>query len=101
MSNTERFIEDLIQQGILSPAAREMDPQAALDQHNDAHALTPEDADFLVHPDVAQTTFEVDGHERAGWGYRGNPHVSADTPDVNMLRGCDKLSRELGALIFG
>ncbi|MGP6175479.1 hypothetical protein [Corynebacterium sp. A21] len=100
MTTTDRYIETLVQKSILSPAARSMHPQDALDQYNEAHGLTVNDEDFLIHPDVVETTIEINGETRRGWAYRSNRQVSSDTPDLKMLQGCDRLSRELGARIL-
>lgn len=100
MSTTDSYIEDLIQQGTLSPGARGIHPQDALDQYNEANALTVDDEDFLIHPDVVETTLTIDGKSRRGWAYRYNPQVSSDSPNLKMLEGCDRLSRNLGARIL-
>ncbi|MGC0363820.1 antirestriction protein [Rhodococcus sp. 27YEA15] len=50
MTDTNAWIENLIAAGVLSPGARGMGAQAAADQHNQANALWPDDAGFLVPP---------------------------------------------------
>lgn len=51
---THRVIEDHIRAGRLSPGARTMRSDVALRQYNDANALSPADAEFLVDPAHAQ-----------------------------------------------
>ncbi|MFT4086193.1 MAG: hypothetical protein QM658_03410 [Gordonia sp. (in: high G+C Gram-positive bacteria)] len=48
------WTERQIAAGRFSPAARRMAPEEAADQYNQAHALTPADADFMHTPRTAQ-----------------------------------------------
>lgn len=101
MTTNDTYIEQLITAGVLSPAARAMHPQAALDQYNEANALEVGEDGYLIHPDVVETTVTIDGREHKGWSYRKNPHVNTtERPDLRLLQGVDRVSRELGATIF-
>lgn len=97
---TEReFVESLIATGVLSPAARGMDVQQVINQHNETNALSPGDTGFLVHPDLMATTIETATGSIGGWALRSNPSATCDTPDIHRLRGTDRISRRLGNLL--
>lgn len=104
--NTERdreIIEGWIQEGKLSPAARDMPVQKSIDQYNDVGALDREDEDFLVHPDLVPAMVRVGLGDEAKWvpGWRlvDNPLATGTSADIDLIRGTGRLSREMGALI--
>ena len=47
-ATAEEMISDMIFRGEPSPAAEDMDPAEVIEQYNQAHTLTQEDADYLV-----------------------------------------------------
>jgi hypothetical protein len=102
MNTTDAYIEQLIAARILSPGARTMHPQDALDQYNEANGLEGGESGYLIHPDVVETTVTIDGRQHKGWGYRHNPHVSTtERPNLKLMQGIDRVSCELGATILG
>jgi hypothetical protein len=99
-NTAEEMIDDMIFRGQMSPAAADMDPAEAIAAYNEANALTPEDDDFLVDPELQRTTITTTGGtEIRGWSLRSNPAAKVATPNVALAKGADRLSRQLGAIL--
>lgn len=49
-----QFIEAQIAAGNFAPAARTADLSRTIEQYNEANALDPSDADYMVHPGFRQ-----------------------------------------------
>lgn len=105
--NTERdqgIIEAWIQEGKLSPAARDMPIQTSIDQYNDVNALAPEDQDFLVHPELVPAVVRVGFGDEAtwvtGWRLADDPMATGATSDIDLIRGAGRIAQEMGAPYF-
>ena len=99
-NTAEEMISDMIFRGQMSPAAADMDPAEAIDAYNEANALTPEDGDFLVDPELQRATITTAaGHQIDGWALRSNPAAKVATPNLALAKGADRISRHLGAML--
>lgn len=95
----QAFTERLIEQRVFSPAAREMDLQEVIDQHNEVNCLAVGDDDFMIHPELRPTTITTANGPIPGWTLRSNPNAKCDTPNVHRLRGTSRISRDLGRML--
>ncbi|MGP9623537.1 hypothetical protein ACT3S7_11270 [Corynebacterium sp. AOP34-AQ2-28] len=101
-TTAEEMISDMIFRGQLSPAAEDMDPAEVIEQYNELNALTPDDADYLIDPELQRTTITtISGEKIPGYALRSNPNVQVETPSMALAQGADRLSRHLGGIVTG
>ena len=101
-ADAEEMINDMIFRGELSPAAADMEPSEVIAQYNEANALTPDDPDFLLDPELERTTITTTTGEKInGFALRSNPAAKVQTPNKALAQGVDRLSRQLGAVLTG
>ncbi|WP_312980580.1 hypothetical protein [Corynebacterium sp.] len=99
-ATAEEMISDMIFRGELSPAAAEMDPAEVIEQYNEVNALTPDDDDYLIDPELQRTTITTtSGEQVPGFSLRSNPSVQVENP--SMALGADRISRDLGGILVG